>query len=154
MPEDRPVSIVVDVTEPVEPDPVEADELRDTPLDVESLIEDETALRADPVRAIATLDLGELTATQLEDVFAVVFDEPLTNEEVAALVLIVNGAPEEVKQALEAAVNVFGEGFDQYVPSGSSITVAQRRVVVAAGALLSALPTAPVAGGSSRRRRV
>lgn len=45
-------------------------------------------------------------------------------------------ASETEKEAFEAQVDVFSGEFDDYVPAGSKITVAQRRTVVAATAIL------------------
>ena len=58
------------------------------------------------------------------------------------------GASEETKQAFEAQVDVFSGQFDDYVPSGSKITVGQRRTVVAATAILVIFAPPP-----SRSRR-
>ena len=60
-------------------------------------------------------------------------------------------ASDEVKDAFEEEVNIFGnENFDSYVPTGSAIDVGQRRVLVAAGAAMTAIgATVQGAGGSS-----
>lgn len=58
-------------------------------------------------------------------------------------------ATEDVKRAFEEEVNVFAGGYDDYVPAGSTVTVAQRRTIVAATVVFSsAIPM-----GSSRRQR-
>ena len=57
-------------------------------------------------------------------------------------------ATEEEKEAFEAQVDVFSGQFDDYVPAGSKITVAQRRTVVAATAILIMFAPPP-----SRSRR-
>ena len=58
-------------------------------------------------------------------------------------------SPIEQKQAFEAEVNVFDGTYDDYVPSGSTVTVAERRTIVAATiAVSTVMPTAP-----SRRRK-
>ena len=60
-----------------------------------------------------------------------------------------NDAPEQVKRAFEAQVNVFDGTHDDYVPAGSTVTVAQRRSLIAATVTMSNLiPTSP-----SRRKR-
>ena len=61
-------------------------------------------------------------------------------------------ASTEEKQAFEAEVNIFSGEYDNYVPSGSTITVAQRRAVVAATAVIFLLP-APVPVSSSPKTR-
>lgn len=56
-------------------------------------------------------------------------------------------ASDEEKAAFESQVDLFSGAYDNYVPLGSKITVAQRRVVIAATAVLFVMPTP-----SSRRR--
>lgn len=52
-------------------------------------------------------------------------------------------APIEEREEFEATVDIYSGGYDDYVPVGSKISVAERRVVVAATAVLFVLP-APV----------
>ena len=52
-------------------------------------------------------------------------------------------ATEEEKESFEAQVDVYSGEYEEYVPAGSKISVAERRVVVAATAVLFMLP-APV----------
>lgn len=59
-----------------------------------------------------------------------------------------NNASDDDKQAFEETVNVFDGSFDDYIPAGSNVTVAQRRTIVAVTAAVSFL--APVA---TQRRR-
>lgn len=73
---------------------------------------------------IESIEFDQLTPTQIEEV-------------VSAL----NGAPDEVKQTFENKVNVYSGQFDSYVPSGSVITVGQRRVVIAASTATMLAPT-------------
>ena len=66
-------------------------------------------------------------------------------------------ASEKVKKAFESQVNVFDGSHDDYVPSGSTITVAERRVIVAATTVLFVLPvpipTSSTSGASSGRKK-
>lgn len=55
----------------------------------------------------------------------------------------VANAPEEVKEAYEEQVNIFDGAHEDYVPAGSTISVAERRTIVAATTILMTLP-APV----------
>lgn len=52
-------------------------------------------------------------------------------------------APIEERQEFEATVDIYSGGYEDYVPVGSKISVAERRAVVAATAVLFVLP-APV----------
>jgi hypothetical protein len=49
-------------------------------------------------------------------------------------------APIEEREEFEATVDIYSGGYDDYVPVGSKISVAERRVVVAATAVLFVLP--------------
>lgn len=49
-------------------------------------------------------------------------------------------APIEERQEFEAQVDIYSGAYDDYVPVGSKISVAERRVVVAATAVLFVLP--------------
>lgn len=65
-----------------------------------------------------------------------------------------NEAPDEVKDEFEESVNIFDGGFDDYVAEDSTITVEERRVVVAAttvSAVVAARPAVqpkPILGSS------
>ena len=70
---------------------------------------------------------------------------------------IFNAAPNEVKEEFEEEINIFAGGFEDYQAEDSTITVAERRVVVTAtaiSAVAAARPmvrpsSAPTAGGPS-----
>jgi hypothetical protein len=78
-------------------------------------------------------------------------DSQLTQEVLAEVVEAINDAPDDVKEAFEAEVNVFGGATEQYVPAGSTITVEKRRTIIAVSAVVSTSPVAATAGGPSRR---
>jgi hypothetical protein len=58
----------------------------------------------------------------------------------------VQDAPTEVKESFEEEIDVYGDGFDEYVPTGSEIPVGERRTLIAASA---ALATAAAAAGTA-----
>jgi len=66
--------------------------------------------------------------------------DTLTAEQLDEVARVVSQAPTEVKKAFESEVNIFGGGLDSYVPADSNVTVAQRRALVAVGAVLAAAP--------------
>jgi hypothetical protein len=85
--------------------------------------------------------LSSITGDQASEIFAEVAVGDLTDEQGQAIVDAVQNAPEEVRSSFEAEINVFDGAFDNYSPIGSEISVAERRVVVAVGAVLaSAMP--------------
>jgi len=57
-------------------------------------------------------------------------------------------APEEIKEAFEEEINIYGEGFDEYVPTGSSIDVGDRRTIIAAATVISTIGTAAASTGA------
>jgi len=68
----------------------------------------------------------------------------LTPEAKAELVEQLNDAPVELKREFEATVNVFGGGFDNYVPADQRVPVGTRRTLIAVtGALVTLSSTAP-----------
>jgi hypothetical protein len=73
----------------------------------------------------------------------------LSSAEIQQITEAIQEAPAEIREAFESSIDIFGEGFDNYEPVGSTISVAQRRAVVAVTAVLLAIP-APV----PQRRRL
>jgi len=84
--------------------------------------------------------LEVITPDQAEEIFASIDLDTLDPTKIYALVEAVQNAPEEIRTAFETAVNVFDGAVDSYVPVGSSVPISTRRLVIAAGALLSAVP--------------
>ena len=71
-----------------------------------------------------------------------------------------NEAPDEVKDEFEESVNIFDGGFDDYVAEDSTITVEERRVVVAATTVSAvaavsrpSVAVTPAGGPSTPQRR-
>lgn len=104
-----------------------------------------------PVAAIGvTVEaLQELTSTEAEEVFAAVDEDALTDEQADQLVEAVQDAPEEVRAAFEEEVNIFSGKFDNYVPLGSTVSVATRKAIVAASGVLFMAPAVPVSSTSA-----
>jgi hypothetical protein len=103
----------------------------------------EKKLQTDQVAAIVTSP--EVLATITEDQAAQLFEQietsELTTDEAEAVVAAVQEAPNGIKKAFEAALNIFSGFADNYIASNSRIPVEQRRAMVALSAvLLSASP--------------
>ena len=74
----------------------------------------------------------EIEPTQLSESMAAVIADALNDPEV----------PDEVREAFEESINIFGnDGFDTYVPTGSAVNVAVRRTIIAGTTILVALPS-------------
>jgi len=111
----------------------------------------ENGVTADQATELATSEkvLESIDGDQAADIFAEIPVGELTQEEEAALVEAVTNAPEEVKNAFEETINVYGEGLDDYVPVGSSVDVGSRRTLLAASAALTAATAGMGSSGPS-----
>ena len=77
----------------------------------------------------------EIQPAQLSEAMAEVIAEALNDPSV----------PTEVKEAFEESINIFGnDGFSDYVPVDSVVSVAVRRTVIATTAILVAIPAPAV----------
>ena len=74
----------------------------------------------------------QIEPTQLSESMAAVISDSMNDPDV----------PDEVKEAFEETLNIFGnEGFATYVPLGSNVNVAVRRTIIAGTTILVALPS-------------
>jgi len=83
-----------------------------------------TAIATDP-EVVASLTPDEAT-----EVFEALDVEELSDQQLDALVVAVQEAPQEVREAFEEEINIFGGAVDTYVPIGSAIPVSQRRALI------------------------
>ena len=124
-------------------------------VDVEELLEDEEALED----LIEELEADDVLDEILEDNDT--FFEEAEEEELQELFEkapeVFSQASSETKQEFEEEVNVFSGGFDEYQADGQTITIEERRTVVAATAVVSATaiavrpaPPAPTVTPSTR----
>jgi hypothetical protein len=112
----------------------------------------ENGVTEDQATSLASSEkvLESIDAEQAADIFEEIPVGELTSEEEAALVAAVTNAPDEVKNAFETTIDIFGEGLDDYVPVGSTVDVETRRSIIAVTTVLStvtAVGAAPGAGG-------
>ena len=92
----------------------------------------------------------EITVEEARSIFEVI--DVLEPDTLAVVVDALSEAAPEVKDEFEEAVNIYDGAFDAYVPSGSNVTVAQRRTIVVVTAA-TASPLSPLAPASVRRRK-
>ena len=85
--------------------------------------------------------LAAITETQAEQLVEEIVVEQLTEEQLEQFTEAIQQAPTKVKKAFEKTINIFGSQFENYVPTGSNIPVKTRRTLVAAGALIAAIPS-------------
>jgi AMMECR1 domain-containing protein len=101
------------------------------------------------VQVVSSVEvLAVISGEQAEQLFDAVDESALTVEEQIQIVEAIADAPTEVKEAFENEINIFGgEGFDEYVPVDSNVSVAVRRTIIAGTTVLVAMPPP-----SARRR--
>lgn len=92
----------------------------------------------------------EITVEEARSIFEAI--DVLEPDTLAVVVDALSEAAPEVKAEFESEVNIYDGAFDAYVPSGSNVTVAQRRTIVVVTAA-TASPLSPLAPASVRRRK-
>jgi len=98
--------------------------------------------------------LKEATKEEAAQIFSSINTSEITEEQKSEIIDAVQDAPEEVKEAFEEEINVYADGFDDYVPVGSVIDVGTRRSLIAATTVLSTVTVAgATSGGSSSSPR-
>jgi hypothetical protein len=93
--------------------------------------------------------IQSVSAEQAAEIFDAVEVSDLSEAQAEQLVEAVQGATEEVRAEFEDKINVFGGKFDKYVPIGSKVSVAVRKVLVAASGVLFMSPTVSVSTSGS-----
>jgi hypothetical protein len=102
----------------------------------------EAGITSDTALALATSGelLASITPEQASEIFDALDITTLDASQAAELVKAVQDAPVAVRESFEEQVNIFDGVVDSYVPIGSTVPISTRRLVIAAGALLSAVP--------------
>lgn len=90
--------------------------------------------------------LQEVTKEEAQQIFNSIDVAQITEEEKTKIIDAVQDAPKEVKEAFEGEIDIYGDGFDEYVPVGSTIPVKARRTLLAA---VGAISSVSVVGGST-----
>lgn len=127
-------------TAPEQTAPVTVDDLLDGDVTPDQVV--------DAIENLTTDDLADLTDDEITTLVDVIASTDLTDEQAEQIAQALSDAPDDVKSELESTINVYSGQFDSYVPLGSTVTVAERRTVVAVTAVSFALPPPP----PSRRR--
>jgi AcrR family transcriptional regulator len=115
---------------------------------VDAILEEEISEEAAVALATSAAVLESINAEQATEIFATVDAGALTEEAKSDITAAVQDAPVEVQEAFEEEIDVYGDGFDEYVPTGSEIPVGERRTLIAATAALATAAAAGAAGGS------
>lgn len=98
--------------------------------------------------------LQDLEVEEIKELISEVDFSSFSEEESVQIMSALSSASEEVKEAFEEEVNIFGDdNFSTYIPNGSNIDVASRRVLVAVGAAMTAIGAATSGGSGSQGGR-
>lgn len=93
--------------------------------------------------------LESISPDQATEVFAALDVANVTPEQEAQLAEALTNAPDDIKDALEQEVDIYGEGFDDYVAVGSQVDVGSRRTLIAATTAVAGVVGAAATGGAS-----
>lgn len=128
---------------------------------VEALIESGNLDTEAAVELVTSPEVLEaITAEEATELFDSIDVEVLSEEQKSEMSDVLSNADDSVKEAFEEEIDIYGDGFDTYVPQGSAIDVQTRRAVLAAGVVLSTSviaaappsspsgPSQPSSGGS------
>ncbi len=129
---------------------------------VSSAVDDmiENGITEDQATELATSEkvLESISSDAAAEIFNEIPVDELSDEQGQEIVDAVQDAPTEIKEAFEEEINVFDGAFDTYVPTGSNVSVGERRTIVAVTVVSSVIaisaasaPSAPSgpSGGSS-----
>jgi hypothetical protein len=139
-------------------DSLSAEEVLDVIENIESVDALENVIDAiseetiDPDTAIAVIENGnfeELPIEQIAEVFAAIEPDQFTEEQKTELATALTDAPAEIKESFEEEVDIYGDGFDDYTPTGSSIDVGTRKSILAATAAVAAIAVGSASTGGS-----
>lgn len=93
--------------------------------------------------------LQNISKDDAQKVFESIDTSKITEEQKTEIINAVQNAPQEVKEAFEGEINVYAEGFDDYVPVGSNIDVGARRTLLAATTVLASSTVLGASGSPS-----
>jgi hypothetical protein len=110
---------------------------------IESLLAEEPTEEQATALASSPEVLAVITTEQAAQIFEALDVEQLSDAQTEELIAAVQDAPTEIREAFEDTIDIFGEGLDTYVPTGSNIPVGERRTLIAvtAGLTLAAAGT-------------
>ena len=110
---------------------------------VEALLAEEPSQEQAAALAASPEVLAIVSTEQAAQIFEALNVGELSDAQTEALISAVQDAPTEIREEFEDTIDIFGEGLDTYVPTGSNIPVGERRTLIAvtAGITLAAAGT-------------
>jgi hypothetical protein len=110
---------------------------------IESLLAEEPTEEQATALASSPEVLAVVTTEQAQQIFEALDVGALTDTQTEELIAAIESAPTEIREEFEDTIDIFGEGLDDYTPTGSNIPVGERRTLIAvtAGLTLAAAGT-------------
>jgi len=110
---------------------------------LESLLAEEPTEEQATALASSPEVLAVISTEQAQQIFEVLDVGALSDTQTEELIAAIESAPTEIREEFEDTINIFGEGLDDYTPTGSNIPVGERRTLIAvtAGITLAAAGT-------------
>jgi hypothetical protein len=110
---------------------------------IEALLAEEPTEEQATVLASSPEVLAVITAEQAQQIFEVLDVGALSDTQTEELIAAIESASTEIREEFEDTIDIFGEGLDDYTPTGSTIPVGERRTLIAvtAGITLAAAGT-------------
>lgn len=145
--------IIEDITETTT---IQIDETEDTVVEtttpqIEEVV-DEELTEEDIFEIVASVELLlVLDFEEASEVFDALDSSSLSQEEKIEIIAAVQNAPDEVREAFEEEINIYTDGFDQYIPLGSNIDVGTRRSLLAVTAATATLAVGATVAASGTR---
>ena len=110
---------------------------------VETLLAEEPSEEQATALASSPEVLAIVSTEQAQQIFEALDVAELSDAQTEELIAAIESAPTEIREEFEDTIDIFGEGLDDYTPTGSNIPVGERRTLIAvtAGITLAAAGT-------------
>jgi hypothetical protein len=110
---------------------------------VEALLAEEPSQEQATALASSPEVLAIVSTEQAQEIFEALDVAELSDAQTEELIAAIESAPTEIREEFEDTIDIFGEGLDDYTPTGSNIPVGERRTLIAvtAGITLAAAGT-------------
>jgi hypothetical protein len=110
---------------------------------VEALLAEEPTEEQATALASSPEVLAVISTEQAAEIFEALDVAELSDTQTEELIAAIESAPTEIREEFEDTIDIFGEGLDDYTPTGSNIPVGERRTLIAvtAGITLAAAGT-------------
>jgi hypothetical protein len=110
---------------------------------VEALLAEEPTEEQATALASSPEVLAVISTEQAAQIFEALDVAELSDAQTEELIAAIESAPTEIREEFEDKIDIFGEGLDDYTPTGSNIPVGERRTLIAvtAGITLAAAGT-------------